>query len=139
MNRLVLFGQNPKVEDCAHVCYGSDAAYQEFAWDEKRAERIAWIALALKSPNEIRPDKDGPGREKYLLRIASDSQSGQDEEYYCVVVEVRSKKCVGFITAYYINSVQFDKYGREAPRIYPRPVRPVPKKKRGTKKIKPGS
>src|ERR1043166_9145314 len=87
LGRVVLFDTEPLRDDCAHVCYGGlpGQPYNPVQWDEKRAERIAWIERALIEPNKIHPDRDYPDRHKYLLYLPPDSP--QDEgEFYCVIV-----------------------------------------------------
>ena len=138
MKRLVLFDQYPTLDVCAHVCYGGVAgcAYNADCWDEKRAERIEWIKLALTSSNVVHPDKDGPERHKYLLHVPPDEGTNQADEFYCVIVRQISKKTVGFITAYCIDQRTMDQYARVFPRIYP-PSNPMTsKKKKRAKKAK---
>ena len=132
MNRLVIFDDNPDLDDCAHVCYGGTKgyAYDPARWDELRAERIGWIYTALTAPTKVHPDKDGCGRHKYLLVMPPDEGTEQLIEFYCVIVRVISKKAVAFITGYYIDRTTMDVYSNEMPRIYPK----SPPKKRRSKK-----
>ncbi|RYE13381.1 MAG: hypothetical protein EOP45_21275, partial [Sphingobacteriaceae bacterium] len=59
LNRRVTFDMYPSLDDTAHVCYGGkdDHAYKAEYWVQERAERIAWIEVALTNPNFIHPDK----------------------------------------------------------------------------------
>lgn len=128
LGRRVLFDQEPLLDDCAHVCYGgtNNRAYKEEFWDQKRAERIAWIERALIAPTKIHPDSIYKDRHKYLLFLGPDDHKTQDNEFYCVIVRVINPFTVAFLTAYPIDQKTFDRYAQIPPRIYP----PSKKKKK---------
>jgi len=92
--------------------------------------RAAKPAVALAQANTIHPDKDGGGREKYLLFMPPDEGSDQDNEFYQVLVRRINSKTVMFVTAYGISQKVYDEYKRVGPRIYPPPA---PKKSKRSK------
>lgn len=128
MGRPVLFSQW-LLDDCAHVCYGADQAYNEHEWKLERAKRIEWIGLALRNPTKIHPDVDGPHKQRYLLWLPPDAESEQDHEWFCVVA-VRGNGFMKFLTAFWISRDRFYQFGNIAPRIWPPPDKT---KKRGKK------
>jgi hypothetical protein len=128
LGRRVQFDTEPRLDDCAHVCYGGlpGQPYNPDAWKPRRATRIAWIEHALKNPTKVHPDKDYPDRHKHLLYVAADDPK-EEPDFYCVIVRVLNAKTVAFLTAYDVSAETFQEYGGVGPRIYPAPK---PKKKR---------
>ena len=128
MGRLVIFDTYPTLDDCAHVCYGGTAghAYNQAFWSQERAERIAWIDIALIHPNKIHPDEGIPTNQKYLLCIPPEAP-GQESEYYVAIVRVLNSKTVAFLTAYGISNNQYQKFAMIGPRVFPAPQ---PKRKK---------
>lgn len=120
LGRRVLFGMEPFLDDCAHVCYGGTKghAYVKEYWYQDRAVRLAWIERTLTDPTRIHPDEDIPKRHKYLLYLPLDDET-QDYEFFCVIVRVMDSKTVAFLTAYNISRDTFYQYGNVAPRVYP--------------------
>jgi hypothetical protein len=129
MGRRVIFDTYPTLDDCAHTCYGGTAghAYNSAFWNQERAERIAWIEIALTRPNRVHPDEKIQTNQKYLLYVQPEAVE-QDAEYYVVIVRVLNPKTVAFLTAYPISHSKFQEFGRIGPRVYP-PSQPKKKKR----------
>lgn len=117
--RLVLFDQDPKLDDTVHVCYGKNYANMSDRWDEQRAERIGWIEVTLKDPTKIVESDRGLNRQVYLRRFDPDPGTEQSLEFFCVIAHVINTSSVEFVTAYYISARTYDEMVRAGKQIYP--------------------
>ena len=133
IRRQVLFGQYPPFEDAAHVCYGGpkENVGKVEEWKEERAERIAWIELAITSPNFI-VTGNTPNGQVYLLYLGPDPGTVQEPEYYCVVVNAYESRLneVEFVTAYDVTYTEYDRMRKYGSQIYPKPTPRRRKKKK---------
>ncbi len=122
LGRLVVFAE----DRAEHICYVEEREdrYKQGprkVWNQVRAERIRWIELALKYPDEIRPDHIHPRHQAYLLTIPSNPAHKALQERYVVYVEPLSATEVRFATGYPIRENNWIEAVRKGPRIYPPP------------------
>ena len=97
-------------KSCSHVCFGGSVGHwgNITYWSQERAERILWIEAALTSPNiKIHNDSVHEKRRRYLLVVDAVPEENLPTEFFCVIVEVKNKKTVNFVTAYPIEAKQY--------------------------------
>src|ERR1700691_5014502 len=106
LGNVVIFNR----DRCEHVCFkSSDRVWnkgQRDNWSQERAERIAWIRLALETPNFIRETPTGSW--VYLREIPADRENNLAPELYAAVVDATEHKHskakqVYFLTAFRIT------------------------------------
>ena len=132
LGNLVVFD----ADRCHHVCFKSaDAVHnkgEREVWSQERAERIAWIETALKSPNYIRHTPTDAW--VYLLEVEADRDNNFSQELYVVFVNAEKRNApttVFFLTAFRIDYNKWNEYKKQKSIYDAKPRPPLkPKKKK---------
>ncbi|WP_165232723.1 hypothetical protein [Aquisphaera insulae] len=100
----------------AHICLKPrphEAGYVsvEASWQADRAERIGWIEVALRDPDEIRPNHQfrSSRNQAYLLTVEPDVPEARTTEFFYVTVQPEGAKVV-FLSAFPVDH----RYWRDA-------------------------